>query len=215
MQNLDLGRRSHHSYASPPRSNDSIDLNPPSSLNSQQNDFAEKNSTSRTSVPVQKSDLLIGLSDDDGVYPTSDGDNDELSLESILSGHDDHRKYKSSSKRGHQATRNSRDRCSVNEERAQGSKQRFDMNSSVDSESQVYLEELAEQTYFNFLADLVNSSRSRSLTASVEELAMHRVLSERIYSYFAQPNLVKLLRKEMIVAAQDTRPLHGKISNRR
>jgi hypothetical protein len=72
----------------------------------------------------------------------------------------------------------------------------------LDSLKRQYLEEVAEQTYFNFLSDVINLSRSRASTASsLEELAMHRVLSERLSSYFTQPNHTTLLRKEMIQAA--------------
>lgn len=77
-----------------------------------------------------------------------------------------------------------------------------------DLSNQQYLEDLAERSYFNFLSDIITVSRSRSLNASIEELAMQRILSERLYSYFSQPNQVKLLRHEMIRAAQDVQDIH-------
>jgi hypothetical protein len=163
---------------------------------------------------------LIGLSDDDGVYPTQNWEDDELSLESILSGnYGDDRTHRTLSNGHHYQT----DGHFRKEKGTQRSKQNMvrrpnlpDTNSSVDSTNQEHLEELAEQTYFNFLSDLMNSSKSRSLTASMEELAMHRILSERLYSYFAQPNQVKLLRNEMIAAAKDTSTSsYGKIAHRR
>jgi hypothetical protein len=224
VQNLDLGRRGIPSrpLSSPPpppspRSNDSVEMNPPSFVaESERVDF-----TRRTH--------LIGLSDDDGVYPTREQrEDDEISLESILSGnYDDHRAQRSISRADPRTverhatdsdsriTKERRARRSQQNERHQNLSNTISTIDSTEEQTRRHLEELAEATYFNFLTDLMNSSRSRSLTASVEELAMHRIISERLYSYFTQPNQVKLIRNEMIEAAKDISPSTSSLSSNR
>jgi hypothetical protein len=158
---------------------------------------------------------LLGLSDDDGIYPADETDEgDEMSLESILSGSVSRREYRFDTHQhipvvgqtvSRQAPAESMRKNSKRSEKSLPSQ----INSALsmkhhplDSLKSQYLEELAEQTYFTFLTDVITSSRARSSTAlSVEELAMHRILSERLASFFTQPNQTNLLREQMIQAA--------------
>jgi hypothetical protein len=51
---------------------------------------------------------------------------------------------------------------------------------------------------------VTENSKSRAQASStVEELAMHRVLSEFIHKTFSKPDSVLLLRKDMVAAATD------------
>lgn len=155
-----------------------------------------------------------------------DNDDDEYSLASILSNSNEYNSNSNQLQSSYQSKRNTNSKNSSkksfqreykksnniefetgNEFRS--NKQLLNQKHSqenkkiVSSRKKEELEDLAEQTYFNFISDLSNISKSRSLNSSLEQLAMQRVISDRIYSYFTQPNFIKLIRNEMIEAAQD------------
>lgn len=85
-----------------------------------------------------------------------------------------------------------------------------------------HLSQLADDTYTRFLSDIIGefvfiytgaiwctyslteNSRARAqASSSVEELAMHRVLSEYVYKMFSKPDSVLSLRNDMVTAAID------------
>lgn len=60
------------------------------------------------------------------------------------------------------------------------------------------------------LAEIAQARATAINTGSVEELAMHRALSEHLFSTFAKPNTVEVVRQNMIKAAIAVSPSAGK-----
>ena len=189
--------------------------------NSEDND----NLSDRSAHPISNE---IGLSDDDGVYPDNqtkypnyninynnnynDDDDDQYSLASILSDHNEqipktqHPEYKNektSKARNPSSNEQSKNKEGKSNQPKQKNKVSQEKKIIQPSNKNEHLEDLAEQTYFNFISDLSIASKSRTLNSSLEQLAMQRVISDQIYAYFTQPNFVKLVRHEMIEAAQN------------